>query len=258
MKQTIARVHYKDLWNSEFPNAAQRTIAIAGKYDMNEMHLGKSYGNLAVFLPQLANMIKSVGKNEKLAKANEIDRERDTLIKVSYKIVKCFKPVRIDMFANAYKAVSGMFEKHRAGSIAGASITSQSERITALEKDYNENTAVRNAAAALGIAPLLERLFAANKEYEILFRDYIADKSAEQHIDISALRSSCSKAIGMFFDSVEYCTYQHDDVDYNPLVNELNTLNNYYRTRIKTRTTLRKNNRKEKVETIPPPPEPEE
>ncbi|MDR2886442.1 MAG: DUF6261 family protein [Bacteroidales bacterium] len=255
MKTDIIRVHYTKLWNSEFPGAVQRTISIAGKYKMDEMHLGKSYGELTAFVPQLAGMVTLVRKNEKLEEAAEIDVERDTLIRAAVNIVKAFEPVQIPWVRGMIDIVSSLFERHAAGSISAASLSSETERIGALEKDYLASEAIRTATQSFGLSPIMERLFAANREYETLFRDYIAGKSAEPRIDIPALRSACSKALGQFFDAVQYCAYQHDSIDYLPLVNELNTLNSYYRTRLKARATLRKNSRSDRGETIQPPAE---
>jgi hypothetical protein len=87
-------------------------------------------------------------------------------------------------------------------------------------------------------------LFEANREYETLFREYIAEKSEEQRIDVVGLRRDCSKTLVQFFDAVQYSAYIHDDVDYTPLINELTKLHQYYIAQLKARATRRKNGKK--------------
>lgn len=254
MKVKISRIDYQGLWNSEFTGVVQRTVSIAGKYKTGEIHLGKSYDELAAFVPQLDGMIKYVYKSEKLEAAGELDAERDTLIKAAVNIVKSFGTIhQLSWVVSMHDTVSSLFERNNAAGISTANLSAETERINALEKDYLSDSAARSAATAFGLSAIMERLFAANREYETIFRDYIADKSIGPRIDIPALRRTCSKALGQFFDAVEYCAYEHTDIDYLPLVNELNTLNTYYRTRLKARATWRKNNSNDRGETIPPP-----
>jgi hypothetical protein len=102
----------------------------------------------------------------------------------------------------------------------------------------------------------MARLFATNREYDAIISAYIAEKSETQKINVAELRSGATKAITQFFDAVQYSAYIYEDLDYRPLVNELNTLNRYYSQQLKARVSRRKAGKKTADEDpIPPMPE---
>ncbi len=253
MKLKISRPRYSHLWNSEFPVVIERTVAIADKYDMTGMLLGKSFGELSAFDPRLKEMSVYVRRNEKLAAACELDVKRDTLITGIRKVVRAFEDVDMPVIRQHYEVLDALLEKHQSQTIAKANLTSETDRLNKLEKDIASNPLAQEAFAAFGLAPVVRCLFETNREYDVLFREYIADKSVEEY-DVAGLRRECTKAVGQFFDAIQYCAFEHENIDYTALVKELNQLNGYYRTQLKARDTRRKNNKKDKGEQIPPPP----
>ncbi|MDR2286515.1 MAG: DUF6261 family protein [Prevotellaceae bacterium] len=124
-----------------------------------------------------------------------------------------------------------------------------------VETDINASAEIQTALSNFGLRPVMNRLFAANKEYDALFREYITEKSTEEHIDVAELRKKCTKALGQFFDAVQYCAFAYEDVDYSPLINELEQLSVYYNQRLRARATRRKNKTAGDEPVIDPPKE---
>lgn len=256
MKIKIERPPYYDLWNIEFPLVATRTITIAKKYDTTSMHLGKSFGELSSFVPQLEAVEIFERKNAKNVQGQGFDRERDILINVARKIVNAYEPVEMPEVRPHYETLDALFAKHEAAKIASSGLTSETQKLFLLEKDVTSDPAVQEAVNVLGIRLITDRLFAVNREFDDLFHEIIAEKSALEKIDVVALRKSCTKALGQFFDAIQYCAFEHEDVDYMPLVKELQALNNYYIQQLKARATRRKSGKNTgEEEPITPPDE---
>ncbi len=256
MKTKIVRPHYANLRNNEYPLAVERTIGIAEKYDMQGMNLGRSSGILTGFRPRLLTMKVYVRKNKKIEAAGLLDSERDTLVKAFRGVVKALVDVELPQIKPHCALLNELLDSHKTQTIAGAGLSTETERLNNLEKDIIAGREIQTAITALGLQAVVTRMFDANREYETLFREIIADKSVAEHIDIPALRRECNKALGQFFDAIQYCAFEHEDIDYTGLVNEINQLNNYYRTQLKARATRRKNGKDtDNEEPIVPPAE---
>ncbi len=256
MKTKIARPHYANLHNNEYPLAAERTISIAEKYDMQGMKLGRSFGILSSFRPRLQAMKVYIRKNKKIEAAGLLDSERDTLVKAFRGVVKAQVDVELPQVKPYCALLNELLDNHKTQTIAGDGLSTETERLNNLEKDIVAGQEIQAAITALNLQDIVARMFDANREYEALFREIIADKSVTEHIDIPVLRRECNKALGQFFDAIQYCAFEHEDIDYTGLVNEINQLNNYYRTQLKARATRRKNGKDtDKEDPIVPPAE---
>jgi hypothetical protein len=241
MKVKIERVSYPHLWNSEFPLVVDQTLSICEKYDMQSMMLEKSYNELVSYRPQLNSMSVYSRKNAKIVAAGIFDSERDSLINGFVKAIKAMKYVDLPQIKPHFELLDSLLSKHKASTIALANNISETERLIMLENEINANPGIQAAIMSLNLDGLTQRLFEANKEYDKIFREYIAEKSSEQPLDVASLRRNCYKSLTQFFDAVQYCAFANEHLDYTALVNELRQLNNYYRQQLKARATRRMN-----------------
>jgi hypothetical protein len=253
MKTKIFRVHYSSLRNSEFTTVYNQLIAICEKHDIPAFHLDKSYGELISYRPKLSSLEVYLRKNDKLEAVGKIDHERDILTNITIHVVKAYSVADLQEIKPHCELLETLLIKHNAKTIASDSRAAETERLKKLETDVNANANIQIALSVLGLTPVVGRLFAANHEYDSLFKDYIAEKGAEQHINIPLLRQDCTKSVTQFIDAVEYSAYIYEDIDYMPFVNELNKLNQYYSQQLKARATRRKNgNKTEEEQAIQP------
>jgi hypothetical protein len=241
MKIKIERIQYDRLRVYEFALVAIYTIDICGKYNNLVLHLEKSYGELFVFRPVLESLKVYVPKNEKMTRLGKLDEKRDILIRCINNVVSCFENVDIPEIDADHEILSSLLDKHKTKTIATDNRTSETERLQKLETDVNSSIEIQTALATFGLQVVANRLFATNREYDALFREYIAEKSTEERINVVELRKNCTKALGQYFDAVQYCAFAYEDIDYNPLINELKQLNAYYNQQLKARATRRKN-----------------
>lgn len=249
MKIIIDRVHYAELRNDEFPIVYEQTLGICAKHNPVYLRLEKSYGELASFSEPFRALTVYMRKNEKLTQAGKLDVERDMLVTSIGRVVKGFGHIALPDTVAHVELLDALIEKHKFRTIAVSSRAAETERLLMFEADIVAGgQTVQEALSAFGLTAAIARLFAVNREYDTLFREYIAGKSEEQRIDVASLRKGCSKAIAQFFDAVQYSAYLYEDLDYTPLANELNLLNRYYNQQLKARTARRKNGKKTDAE----------
>lgn len=241
MKVKIDRVPYPSLRNDEFPVVYGQTVSICEKHDMQSLHLEKSFGELISFRPSIESLTVYLRKNTKQTQISELDFERDTLANAVVRTVRGIEHVTLPQVRSHYETLEALLSKHSLKTVATDTRAAETERLQRFETDVNADDAVQTAFAALGLTPVITRLFETNREYEATFREYIADKSLEQHVDVSLLRRNCSKALIQFLDAVQYSAYVYEEPDYTPLINELIKLNQYYIQQLKARATRRKN-----------------
>jgi hypothetical protein len=255
MKTKIERIHYRQLRIDEYVLVVIYTIDICGKYSISAMHLEKSYGELYAFRPKLESLKVYVRKNEKMTRLGKLDGERDGLIRCVNNVVDGFEDVDIPEISGDCEILSSLLNRHKAKTIASDNRTSETERLQKLEVEIRASAEIQAALHKFGLNPVVNRLFAANSEYNALFREYIAEKSTEEHIDMVELRDKSTKALGQFFDAVEYCAFAYEDVDYSPLISELKQLSAYYNQQLKARASRRKNKTAGDEPPIEPPQE---
>jgi len=253
MKVKIERIQYPSLRNREFPTVYYQTVGICEKYNMKSLHLEKSHGELISFRTPIDGLTVYLRKSAELAQASQAEVGRDTLIQSINQLVKGYGHVTIDVVYPHYNVLNDLLKKHDLKTMAGGSHAAETERLLLLETEIKATPTVQDAITALGLTPVFTHLFAANHEYDNLFRAHIAHKSETPHIDVVGLRRDTGKSMTQFFDAVQYSAYVYEEVDYTPLVNELRTLNQYYIQQLKARATRRKNG---KVTDEEPPIEP--
>jgi hypothetical protein len=193
-------------------------------------------------------------KNAKVTRLGKLDAERDFLLGCLNKTVSNFEDVDLLEFAGHYERLSALLDKHKTRTIAADNRTAETERLQKLEAEINASDETLSAFATFGLLPVVKRIFTANREYDALFREYIAEKSAEERMNVVELRTKCTKAIGQYLDAIQYCAFAYEDLDYKPLINELQQLSAYYNQQLKARVTRRKNSKTTDDEPVIEPP----
>jgi hypothetical protein len=227
MKMLIERIRYTELRNNEFIQVIIFIIDICKKYDNEKLHLEKAYEELVAFRLLLKAVTVSERKNKKISDMRNLDIERNTLIKSINKTIEGLERVCLPEINKHSKILTTFLEKYKLKKIFLASRTEESERLRIMEADYNTSTDIQIAFQAFGLQPVINRLFAANREYNDLFSEYISEKSNKKRIDIVSLRKNCTKALIQYLNAIQYCAFAHKENDYQPLINVLKQFNAY-------------------------------
>jgi hypothetical protein len=107
--------------------------------------------------------------------------------------------------------------------------------------DYDSKPEVKMAAVVLNINMIIEELREVNTQFYNLFLQRAEEDAAIERVDSRTIRSKTDKLLNAFFNAIEFCSSEYDELDYETPANELNELISHYKTLLKARTTRSKN-----------------
>lgn len=252
----INRFKLLGLWNKEYPLVVQRIIAIALRYAIEALHLGRKFGILEACRPLLELMEAKERKNRYSILMSEYDQKRDIYINVIHAIAKSFRRAALPGTGEAALRILEMFDKH-GKNIARDNYTAETKRLYDIIADIERNPELSEALEKLALTPVFEAL----KTTNILFDEAFMERNkimADDNADIPAIRKECDAAITGFFDAIEYCSDEYPELDYSGLAKELNQLNGYYKTQLKLRQSRRQTGKDVSTEEPIPPPDSEQ
>ncbi|NDP20471.1 MAG: hypothetical protein GZ091_05275 [Paludibacter sp.] len=247
MPVKIIRLHFAELWNNEYPQFVNQLITIVNKHNPDGLHLTKSYERVTALVPQLAKVKAQELSNALSNKLSELDAERDSVIKFIWDQGKSFARLSIPSLVPHVEVFRRFLNMH-GKDIALANYNSETSRVKDMLADYDAKPEVKAAVEALNLTMFFEQLRSVNTTFDELFMQRTEDYATEEEVDNRAIRSDCDKQMVAFFDAIEYCSKEYDELDYQPLTNEINTHVEYYKTLLKARTTRRMAGKETSVE----------
>ena len=238
MEITINRLQLKNLRNSEYARFVHQMVEIFDKYDPETLHLQKAFGKLLNVLPVLDKVKAQELSNELSDSLEELDAERDTLIKGIAAQVKMMGKLSISGVA-PHVAVMKRFLDIHGHDIASANYNSATERTIKLLADYDAKPDVIAAVEALHLKILFDQLSVVNTQFDNLYVQRTEEEGDKEKVDSRAIRTETDKVLTAFFNAFEFCSTEYDEPDFTTPANRLNELIDLYKTQLKARVTRR-------------------
>jgi hypothetical protein len=239
MKTIINRLRFSHLWNSEYSIFVNQIVVIILKYQPAVLHLQKAYSKLTAMLPNLAKIKAQELSNSLTNSLQELDTERGDLINAITATVKSLgKLSKLSIAPDV--ALMKRFLNIHGSDISKANYISATERTKNLLADYDAKADVKAAAVVLNLKILFDELSVVNTQFAEMFLQRTQEEAAQEKVDARAIRTETDKALNAFFDAIEFCSSEYEELDYATPANELNDLIAYYKTQLKARATRRK------------------
>ncbi|MDR1679087.1 MAG: DUF6261 family protein [Prevotellaceae bacterium] len=234
----LIRLHFTELWNSEYPLVVNRLIDILGSHELADLHLQGSFDRLAAFRPQLAKIEVQERADRNSALLSECDQQRDNGYSTICNVAKAFKnvPGQSDDAEKLYKLI----QKH-GSDIPTANYTAETERLFDFVADVERQPELLAALKTLSLHTVFEQLKTANTEFDKLFMQRNKEQAESEKTDVRAIRTACDRSIIALWNAIEFCSAEYGEELYKPLVNAINQLNAYYKQQLAARATRRKN-----------------
>jgi hypothetical protein len=238
MPVKIVRFNLTHLWNGEYPLFVTQLVSIIDKHQPDSLQLTKTFARLTDLLPQLAKIKARELNNAKSEQLEHLDDDRDALIKGIWLQVKNYGAMRIALLAPHVEVMKRFLNIH-GNDIADSNYNSETKRVRDLLADYDAKPDVKIASENLHLDLLFEELRSLNTQFADLFLLRNDEESTVETVNTRAIRSETDKRLIALFDGIEFCSKEYEDLDYQPLANEMNGLVNYYKAQLKARTTRR-------------------
>jgi len=236
MKSKIKRVQSARFLNSEYPLFVSQILAIFQKYDLALLHLKKAFEKLFALLPKLAKIKEQELSNALSNLLQELDTERDTLIKAIFANLKTMGKLTLASLP-PHVAVMKRFLKTFGSDISKANYRSSTKLTNDLLVDYDAKQDVKTAVEALNLKFYFDHLRTVNNRFAEMYMQRNEDDAASEKIDTRAIRIDTDKALTDLLDAFEFCSGEYEELDYQTLANELNELTGKCKSDLKARST---------------------
>lgn len=238
--KTIEKLDFFRLWNSEHPRVYNRLIGIAEKHNPVTLHLDGPLQRAKAHLPELEK-IEAVERGSILSiRLADLDSRRDNLISAVSGLVKSLAVADMPAARNHVAIAAQWLAKHDVSSIASANYTSETERVADMLAEARRTPLLADALRELNMNPFIDELADVNTQFETLFMQRTDEGANVVQTDSKAIRAAADKDMRRLFHFIELYQVEYPDIDYLPLVNELNELLAYYKAQLAARNARRK------------------
>ena len=236
MKIKILRLSLKSLWNSEYTIFVNQIVSIVKKYDIKELHLSKSFERITLKMKVLEKIKAQELSNTISNELQELDNERDTLFNTITNQVTAMGKLSLPSIVPQVSVLNHFLDIH-GRDIATANYNSETKRISDFLKDYEAKPEVKTAVDGLNMKLWFDQLNVVNVAFDKQFLQRSSENAATEKVDSRGIRSITDKDLIDFFDAIEFCATEYEELDYASLADDLNDLILYYRTQLKARST---------------------
>jgi len=240
MKVVIFRVQLSHLRNSEYTMLVSQLVAVFLKFNAEFLHLKKSFDRVLAMLPSLEK-VKAQEKSSAYSNLiHELDVQRSKIIKAFGNQVKNLEKSGLNSLDPHLIIVNRLLDKH-GRDIASVDINSKTKKLIDLLNDINTTPEIIAAINALSLTIFVDQLRAVNTEFDSKYMLRTEKDSSLEVVDAPAIRAEMDKVLNDFFDAIEFCSKEYDELDYSTPAKELNEHILHYKTKLKARDTRREN-----------------
>ncbi len=238
MKNILVYIPYNRVQKLELPDIVMGTLAIVEKHDPKAMFVEGMFKLLQEEIPNVAKL-SEIYNGHPLTP--ELIKLREQSNKIVQSILKKSGSIQNISSLSAQAAVIAPVVNRYLNGISRENQKAKTERVSQFiattESDINLKTALETVGLKVYVDELVlvQQTIALNTNMR---RISMSEKTIE---DRSALKTSIVTALTNLFKSIELARVEHPDVDYMPMINELNQLLVSYHSLIKNRITRSKN-----------------
>ena len=240
MNEVFLTVPYSRVRYLEFPGFVNDVARIVAKYDAAAYFVDGPYNRLLLIQAEVNELEVTYRKLPKTEELMQLRTTRGIIIDTILRLLKNLRKARLASQAEMLKLVTPFLERYLA-TIQDTNTKLKQEHIRELGKKFDGKTPLQQALDALGLKLFVEELRTIQGNIEVAQNEQIEQMSQVSVVDKKELTIRATSALKNLFSAIEVAKLDHPELDYSPLINELNKYLSIYVTEIKTRATIRKN-----------------
>jgi len=235
----IVKVPFPKVQKHRVAGLMKKAVTIVGKYDPAALHIENTY-NLAVDSLPLLDKLEVVNRKHPKTEVLDVIRvRRDDLIKAVIKHTKALQDAKIPAQLEQLKLIVAV-KNHFLKDILRMDMKSKSDYLGKFFIAIDADATLSTAFTALGYAVFLTELRGYETNYDVTFDVRNQGQSEIPKMETAQVKKSTTFYLRNLVKVIEAASIEHSDLDYKPLMNELNTLFVSYNTEIKVATTINK------------------
>ncbi len=240
MGKIITHISFSKVPKLEFPDLINGVADIVQAHNPAEMHIADQYNLLLEVKPQLSSLIVVNKKHPETGVLNDLRAKRKNVLLGLVRQIKSLAKPQLASQTPHLELVTP-FVKTFWSHLLSYNDKTISERLKQMFSALETDAALSAAFTALGLNVLIDEL--KTLEAEIVASKSKRRKSASEQPKMRTreVKSEVGEALADLLKAIELAGKAHPELDYKPMVNEINVLLSSYQSDLKARATRNKN-----------------
>jgi len=249
MKKVLVVFSLSRVRKSEFPEIMSAILDIVKKYDPVALKIVGMYNLLLELVPLLQIYTVKYDGNSIPKDLKVVRKQYEKLLGSILKQLKLIEDAGLAVTAQQAKLAVPYLRSYLKN-ITKASTTANTGSVKQLLLNLEDNDPIKTAMDALGLTVYFDELRTyqqiMNQETDT-FRETLSVRSEFSNLKVT---EQITNAIRNLLTSIELAKVEHKELDYMPMITELNVLLTAKQSVVKSRNTRRKNSEAKKTTTV--------
>ena len=241
-------VSFSRIWKNEFRVLVTKVVRVLDKYDPKTLHLTFVYDKLVEALDELRKMQVADGKHILTKGLSEKRKNRRKLIRTLVSQVRVLNSANAVYSIPLLDVVSSFVVRYL-NPIVKVNSTVQTDVLEEMFSALDADASLQAAIETLNLKTSFDELRLLQQSFNHTEMQRMETR-IRRLVVTSDVRGDAEKALHKVIKEIELAQLKYPELDYTPLVEDLNKYFTFYMAQAKTRTTIRKQNASENVSTI--------
>lgn len=220
----------------EYADYVKGVIKIVNKHDPELLKIGGVYNRLLELQPQLEGLTLSYGKHPVSKDIRGLRKVRETFITAIQSQIISVETANLKEHESELRLMLPTLHRFF-DDIKPKNEKDKSERIDQFLRVISSNETMNDALKTLGFDLLVAKLLENSSAINELIHLRNEDISVRPKMQTEARKKQLAKAIYLLFHAIELARLENSDLNFQPLIDELNVWNTTYQTLAKSRRT---------------------
>lgn len=248
MRKSLVNFSFSRVRKSEFPEIMNAILVVVEKHDPNALKIVGMYNLLLELKPLLDKLTLKYDGYPNSAELVDLRARRDNLLGAILSHLTAIEKAKVPVVAQEATLAVPYLRSYLDG-ILVENTTVKTGRIDQLLTNLDDYETMNTALVALGLNVYFGELGVCQQSInqgESLRREFLSVRIKQNTL---IAKEKISYAVSNLLDAIELAKIENTEIDYIPLINELNVLLSSKQTMLKSRVTRSKNSVANKTKT---------
>ena len=240
MKKYILNFSFLKIRKQEFPAIVDGVVEIVQKYNPKTLFIEGMF-NLLVELQTSLSVLTEKSVSHPLTKVLNAQRKRrKELISAIVMQGTAVEKAAVASQANAVSLIIPIINRHLSN-LSRENLKVIHQEVSNFLSEFKTNDAMIAAATTMGVKVYIDELKALETTMAVNVTSRRESKSPVRSINKLQVKTNITDGLARLLNSIELVRVEHPEVDYMPLIDELNEFLAPYQVLVKSRATRTKN-----------------
>lgn len=249
-KNVFLTITFPRLWKNEFRDLVNKVVEFLIQHNPVTMDLQFVYDKLVKAQAALRLLHVPYGSHPKTVELSDNREKRNKLIRALVAQIKVLKRANAIYTIPQLEIIAPFVERYL-NPIVKSNSSKQTDILKEMYLELEGDTSLNDTITNLNLRSYFDELKGLQLDFTQTVMQRSNSKSVRPKIITSDIRENAELALRNLMNEIELVQMKHPEVDYNPLINNLNETFAFYMSQVKSRSSNKKQiAAKSKVRTI--------